>query len=172
MCLLQRRPRAKGGWRRRHATQDIAAAVAKRAAKRKPRPCITAKGAGGRFIRNEDIGEPVRCGLKALDPSGEARALARAGCAAVLSEEAMARTRALRAAIGNARAMALLVGVARDIAAIEDAEARRSTAAATARRAEEERLTRLRQELARKIEAAVQSWDDEKARRRSGDPDA
>ena len=46
----------KGGWRRRHATQDIAAAREKRAAKQKPRPCVTAKGAGGRSIRTADAG--------------------------------------------------------------------------------------------------------------------
>lgn len=38
-----------------------------------------AKGAGGRFIRREDIGEPFAQGLKALDPAG--RAAAAAACA-------------------------------------------------------------------------------------------
>lgn len=36
-----------------------------------------AKGAGGRFIRREDIGKPFASGLKALDAQGRAQALAR-----------------------------------------------------------------------------------------------
>jgi helix-turn-helix resolvase-like protein len=112
----------KGGWRRRYATHAIAAAVAKRAAKRRPRPCVTRKGAGGRFIRDEDVGKPVRRGLKALDAAGEARALARTERAALLSEEAVARTARLREAISDLRIMANMAGVARDLAAVEDGE--------------------------------------------------
>jgi len=115
---------AKGGWRRRHGTQDIASAVRKRAAKRKPRPCVTLKGAGGRFIRTADADAPVRRGLKALDPAGEASVLARAGQAAALSAEAVARTRRRREATSGVRMLALLTGMARDLAAVEDAEAR------------------------------------------------
>ena len=112
----------KGGWRRRHATQDIAAAMTKRAAKRKPRPCVTAKGAGGRFIRGEDVGAPFARGMKALDPAGEARALSLCERAAALSEEALARTRRLREAMSDARTMATMMRVVRDLAAIEDGE--------------------------------------------------
>ncbi len=109
----------KGGWQRRRATQDIAAAMRKRAAKQKPRPCVTAKGAGGRFIRTEDAGRPFARGLKALDPAGEARALSLCERAAALSVEALARTRRLREAASDARTMALMVGVIRDLTAAE-----------------------------------------------------
>jgi AcrR family transcriptional regulator len=111
----------KGDWRRRHATQDIAAAVRKRAAKRKPRPCVTLKGAGGRFIRNADAGKPVRRGLKALDPMGEARALTVAAKAAKLAEAAVARTQRRRETMTNVRMLNMLLEVARDLAAVEDA---------------------------------------------------
>jgi transposase-like protein len=64
----------KGGWRRRYRGKSL-----------------TAKGAGGRFIRADDAGKPQRSGMKALDPQGEARALARCKRAATLSDEALAR---------------------------------------------------------------------------------
>jgi AcrR family transcriptional regulator len=115
---------AKGGWRRRYGGKGIAAAVEKRAQTRKPGvPCRTAKGAGGRFIRSEDAGKPVPRGLKALDPQGRARALALCERAGALSDEAVKRTRRLREAMSDARTMALMAGVLRDLMAIEDAAA-------------------------------------------------
>ena len=66
-----------------------------------------AKGAGGRFIRREDIGEPFAQGLKALDPAGRAaaaaacaeaeRAAERARLEAEVYEAWEARTKAMRA---------------------------------------------------------------------------
>jgi hypothetical protein len=83
--------------------------------------CITAKGAGGRFIRGAEAGRPFARGLKALDPDGEAAALAQCRRAAALSVEAAGRTRALREALSGARILAIVAGMLRDIAAIEAA---------------------------------------------------
>jgi hypothetical protein len=154
----------KGGWRRRHATQDLASAVAKRAAKRKSRPCVTAKGAGGRFIRGADVGKPFRRGLKALDPQGEARAMRRTRHAAKLAEAASERTRRLREALSDARTLALTMQVLRDLAAIEDAGKPDPAApdpAGGPRMSDDE----LRRELARRIEAMAAG---DEARRTSG----
>jgi hypothetical protein len=155
---------AKGGWRRRRAGQEIASAVKKCAAKSNaapPRSCTTLKGAGGRFIRSADAGKPIRRGLKALDPAGEARALPAMTEAAALAEEALARTRRLRAALAGARELAQLATLARDLAAIEDAAARQAEEAEADRRAAAERLAQERAALARKLEAAVAGWRDD-----------
>jgi hypothetical protein len=143
----------KGGWRRRHATQDLASAVRKRAQKRKPRACVTGKGAGGRFIRGADAGKPFRRGLKALDPEGEARALRRTRRAATLSDDATSRTRRLREALSDARTLALTMQVVRDIAAIEDAGKPAVPDAACGREMSDDDL---RRELARRIEAMAE----------------
>jgi hypothetical protein len=82
----------KGAWRRRHAcpARDAAGAAAKDSegglvwdARFAP-----VKGAGGRFIRREDTDKPVARGIKALDPVGAARAVAKAESAAALSARA------------------------------------------------------------------------------------
>jgi len=49
---------------------------------------VPAKGAGGRFIRREDIGQPFPAGLKALDPQGRAEAHARCDAADPLARKA------------------------------------------------------------------------------------
>lgn len=139
---------AQGGWRRRYGGKGIAAAVEKRAHARKPRPCVAGKGAGGRFIRREDEGLPVAHGMKALDPAGQARALAACERAGELSDLALARARRLREAMSDARTMALMAGVARDLAAIEDAG---EPAAAEP----QEDVAAMRRALIRKIEAAA-----------------
>jgi hypothetical protein len=46
------------------------------------------QGAGGRFIRREDAGLPFARGIKALDPEGAARAVAKAARAAAFSAPA------------------------------------------------------------------------------------
>jgi hypothetical protein len=46
------------------------------------------KGAGGRFIRREDKDKPFARGIKALDPEGAARAVAKAARAAAFSAPA------------------------------------------------------------------------------------
>ena len=51
-----------------------------------------AKGAGGRFIRREEIGQPFAAGLKALDPAAEARAAA--ACAAAARRASVAERQA------------------------------------------------------------------------------
>jgi hypothetical protein len=153
----------KGQWRRRYGGKGIAAGVAKRAAKRKPRACVTAKGTGGRFIPTADADKPFARGLKALDPPGGQRALEVCELAAVLSDDATARTRRLREAASDARTMALLVQVMRDLAAIEDAEKAAEVEAEVAAAAAEREHDESRRALAKKIEAAVQSWKDEAA---------
>jgi AcrR family transcriptional regulator len=65
----------KGQWRLRHGSKGIAEPVAKRARQRTPWPCVTAKGAGGRFICAKDADKAFARGLKALDPQGQGRAL-------------------------------------------------------------------------------------------------
>ncbi len=93
----------KGDWRRRHAcaARDEAVASANRGRRWQVSPerqildgradVAPAKGAGGRFIRREDIGKPFAKGLKAIDPSGRARALAACGKASRLSRRAQAK---------------------------------------------------------------------------------
>ena len=72
-----------------------------------------AKGAGGRFIRREDVGQPFAKGLKATDPSGRAKALAACGTASRLSRRAQRQAEKeerdeafLRALAFNARCLA------------------------------------------------------------------
>ena len=64
---------ARGAWRRRHVCAERFAPV---------------QGAGGRFIRRADKDLPFARGIKALDPDGAARALAKADRAAALSAPA------------------------------------------------------------------------------------
>jgi hypothetical protein len=160
---------AKGGWRRRYGGKGLASAVAKRAATRKAtaRAGITAKGAGGRFVRVKAAAEPQRRGLKALDPSGEARALARVSRAAVLSEDALKRAERLRESLSDARSMAALAGMLHDLAAIEDAEAAARFPARNikvpASAAPERDVEAMRSALARKLEAWVKTQDDRDA---------
>jgi hypothetical protein len=107
--------------------------------------------------------------MKALDPQGEARALARCKRAVTLSDEALARTQRLRDMLSDARTLSILVGVLRDLAAIEDACRPAETgtrkvataavatppAAAPKRDVEEKRRV-----LARKLEAWVKTQED------------
>jgi hypothetical protein len=158
----------KGGWRRRYGGKGLASAVARRAAKRKaapPRPCVTAKGAGGRFIRSEDAGKPQRSGMKALDPQGEARALACCEQAAALSDEAMSRAQRLRNMLSDARTLSILVGVLRDLAALEEARAGPADAGAPKARARKSdipahNVDAMRAELARRLDDWVKTRED------------
>jgi AcrR family transcriptional regulator len=158
----------KGGWRRRYGGKGLASAVAKRAAKREvapPRPCVTAKGAGGRFIRAEDAGKPQRSGMKALDPQGEARALADCARAAALSDEALSRTQRLRDMLSDARTLSALVGVLRDLAAACDATAGPADAGAPKAQARKSEtpardVETLRADLARKLDDWVKTQED------------
>jgi hypothetical protein len=81
---------AKGGWKKRYcAAPDV----------------MPAKGAGGRFIRREDIGKLFATGLKATDPV--ARARAEAACAVASARHAKARAKADLAQVWEARRRAI-----------------------------------------------------------------
>jgi hypothetical protein len=141
--------------------------------RRRSAPRVSAKGAGGRYIRAEDAGKPHRSGLKALDPQGEARALARCRSAALLSEQAVSRTQRLRDMIADVRTLAILVGVVRDLVALEESlalEGKKASARvfgnanAKARprtaQAGEHGLEEQRRALARKLDAWVRTQED------------
>ena len=81
----------KHGWTKRYAVLPRGRAAA--AHNRGRRWAFTAgrvpaKGAGGRFIRRDDIGQPFPTGLKALDAQGRAEAQARCDAADPLAREA------------------------------------------------------------------------------------
>jgi hypothetical protein len=101
----------RGGWRRRRTclacAAAFAAAKAGRVARRRP-GFVPAKGAGGRFIRREDVGKPFQRGLKAHDPQGAAAAAAACARAGVIAEEAAA------AAVADAQARAAREQAARE----------------------------------------------------------
>jgi hypothetical protein len=110
---------ARGGWTRRYPVRGVEAAAANRGRKREPRP-PQPKGAGGRFIPRAEWGKPHPSGLKALDPQGAAIAAAECRRWGALAGEAMARAISFNDAERHARILALLVRVARDLAAITD----------------------------------------------------
>jgi hypothetical protein len=117
----------RGGWRRRYAGRSRKAARAAQApaeaaaaAQAPAGRSRTARGAGGRFVRGTFAGAPHRCGLKALDPEGEAQALSACARAAELSDRALARAIARRDGEADARTLALVVRALRDLAAIVD----------------------------------------------------
>ena len=67
----------KHGWKKRYARvpRGLAAAQANRGQGWQATAGFApVKGAGGRFVRREDIGKPFAAGMKALDPAGHARA--------------------------------------------------------------------------------------------------
>jgi hypothetical protein len=122
----------KGGWRRRHACPARDAAVAAANAGRAATPGLDfapAKGAGGRFIRREDVGKPFQRGLKALDPQGAAAAAEACVRAGVIAEEAAA------AAVADAQARTLREQAER---AERDARMQREQAERAARAAREQ----------------------------------
>jgi hypothetical protein len=116
---------ARGGWRRRYPLRGAEAAAANRGRKhgaREPQP----RGAGGRFVANEEAGKPHPSGLKALDPAGASRAQATCREWGLQAGEALARAAALADAQTQARVFALLVRALRDLAALTDGEPGRS----------------------------------------------
>ena len=80
---------AKQGWKPRYRW---------RADSGRPVAFAPVKGAGGRFIRRADKGEPFARGLKATDPAGRARAASRCAKAARLAREAQAEAEQARRA--------------------------------------------------------------------------
>jgi len=169
---------------RRDAGTGDAAPARISASRRRSAPRVLAKGAGGRYIRAEDAGKPHRSGLKALDPQGEARALVRCRSAASVSDQAVSRTQRLREAMSDARTLAILVGVVRDLMVLENMAlenmalgdsvtpkgARAGAGGATAKtKAKEKKLTapaggrdleEQRRALARKLDAWVRTQED------------
>ena len=115
----------KQNWKRRYAcaARDEAVAAANRGRRWRVSPereaiegradVAPAKGAGGRFIRREDIGKPYPTGLKATDAAGRERALVACRRAKSLSRAAKAKAAQeardaefLRALAFNARCLA------------------------------------------------------------------
>ena len=78
----------KGGWKARYAWVDPGG-VAQRGW-RAADAVAPAQGAGGRFIRREDRGQPFPRGLKATDAAGAARAEAACARAAAIASQAEA----------------------------------------------------------------------------------
>ena len=77
----------KQRWKPRY--RWLARGKADRGRRWRQRPgCAPVKGAGARFIRRADKGQPVATGLKATDPAGAARAVESCGTAESLSREA------------------------------------------------------------------------------------
>jgi hypothetical protein len=87
----------KGGWKARYAWADRGgaarrgwpAADAAAPTQFAPANVMPVRGAGGRFIRREDSGQPFARGLKATDPHGAAQA--RAACAQAEATAAQAQ---------------------------------------------------------------------------------
>ena len=135
-----------------------ASAVSTSAAQqRKPRPCVTAKGAGGRFIPTADAGRPVARGLEG---ARSGRAGAGAG--------AMPARRGAGGGSGLAHA-ALARGAERRPRDVDRgggaARSRRARRCGQACRGAEPKrdVEALRRELARRIEAKVRDWEAEPA---------
>jgi hypothetical protein len=63
------------------------------------------KGAGGRFIRREDRHRPFASGLKATDPAGASRAVARSGKAARLAAQGLASAEYTRCSDASLKAL-------------------------------------------------------------------
>jgi hypothetical protein len=78
----------KGGWKARYAWVDRGGVAGRR--RRVNDGFAPAKGAGGRFIRREDSGQPIARGLKATDPQGTAQARAACAQAGTIAAQAQA----------------------------------------------------------------------------------
>ena len=138
-------------WKRRYvcAARDEAVASANRGRRWRVSPerevlegradVAPAKGAGGRFIRREDIGKPFATGLKATDAAGRERALDAYASAARLGRLAQARAEAearhathLRAIAATTQAVADLNAFRRRFAGVLDKAKRDARRAALA----------------------------------------
>ena len=92
----------KHGWKKRYARvpRGLAAAQANRGQGWQATAGFApVKGAGGRFVRREDIGKPFAAGMKALDPAGHARA--DAACSHAAAARAPRRGRCAGRALGR-----------------------------------------------------------------------
>jgi AcrR family transcriptional regulator len=116
---------ARYGWRKRYREnpRGLAAAAANRGRRVKPSPGFApAKGAGGRFIRREDKGQPFAAGLKALDAAGERRAAAACASAQRLARIAEAEAHVQRWGEAMPRAIRAVVQARDDLAAHDAAQ--------------------------------------------------
>jgi uncharacterized cysteine cluster protein YcgN (CxxCxxCC family) len=147
----------KGAWRFRYRRE------AERAPPPPAEPGRQMRGAGGRFVAEVPVAEDIvpeaaapahRAGLKALDPAGEARALAACEEARRIAGEALARAIARRDADAEVRGLSAM---ARAVAAVQGPRARSKPADAAPSRATlydgERRADDLRERLAHKIAA-------------------
>ena len=110
----------KHGWKKRYARvpRGLTAAKANRGRGWQATAGFApVKGAGGRFIRREDIGKPFAAGLKALDPAGHAQAAAACSHAQRRARRAEADAQAERWADENVRAIRAVVRARDDLAA-------------------------------------------------------
>jgi AcrR family transcriptional regulator len=110
----------KHGWKKRYARvpRGLAAAQANRGQGWQATAGFApVKGAGGRFVRREDIGKPFAAGMKALDPAGHARADAACSHAQQRARRAEADAQAERWADENVRAIRAVVRARDDLAA-------------------------------------------------------
>ena len=68
------------------------------------------QGAGGRFIRREDIGTPFAQGIKAIDPAGRAAAAEASAEAARVAERAQASKPSVSSAVAHAKSESVGLG--------------------------------------------------------------
>ena len=110
----------KHGWKKRYARvpRGLAAAQANRGQGWQATAGFAPlKGAGGRFVRREDAGQPFAAGMKALDPAGHAHADAACSHAQRRARRAEADALAERWADENVRAIRAVVRARDDLAA-------------------------------------------------------
>lgn len=130
----------KHDWKRRYrcVARDVAVAAANCGRRwQRAEGFVTAKGAGGRFIRREDAGKPFATGLKATDAAGRARAEAACAAAALRARDAatkaelgLVREAQIRAIEDTNRAIAAWRTFHGEVAGQEEARAvRKSTKA-------------------------------------------
>lgn len=118
---------ARHGWKKRYARKPRGEAAAEvnrgqgwQAAPGFAPDVAPVRGAGGRFIRREDNGQPFAAGLKATDPAGEARAAAACAEAERRARAAEAQAEEQRWCQENIRAIQAVI-TARDEVAAHDA---------------------------------------------------
>jgi hypothetical protein len=113
----------KGGWKARYAWVDRGGVAGRR--RRANDAFAPAKGAGGRFIRREDSGQPFARGLKATDPHGATRAAAACARTQAAASEAQAEAEAARRHEERIRAIGAVNRALRNLADFRQARAKR-----------------------------------------------
>ncbi len=114
---------ARGGWARRHrriAADGGETGKLRQACEGSVRKDLApGRGAGGRFVRREDIGRPHESGLCALDPERAARGADAGRRALALSQLAVAQARADLDGESGVRALSHLVRALREFLAMQ-----------------------------------------------------